>query len=208
MKFRSVLFALGLSSAYLASALASDNSGSAERGKVLGYTCHGCHGIENYKNVYPTYSVPKVGGQNATYMINALEGYAAGDRVHSTMHAHAASLSTQDRADIAAFFAAVPVRTAGQPVGSAPAAVATCAACHGADGVSMSAEYPNLAGQHRDYLEQALKDYKAGKRKNAVMAGIIAGVKDEDIPALAKFFANQKPALCATDLIRKHGKCQ
>ena len=73
--------------------------------------------------------------------------------------------------------------------------------------MSISAEYPNLAGQHRDYLEQALKDYKAGKRKNAVMAGIIAGVDAKDIPELAKFFASQKPALCATDKIRDKGKC-
>jgi len=207
MKFGSFLFALGLSVAYIATALA-DGAGSAERGKVLGYTCHGCHGIENYKNVYPTYSVPKIGSQSAAYMVVALQGYASGERAHPTMHAHAASLSTQDRADIAAFFAAQPVRAAGQPLGTAPPAAATCVACHGADGMSISAEYPNLAGQHRDYLEQALKDYKAGKRKNAVMAGIIPGVDAKDIPELAKFFASQKPALCATDKIRDKGKCQ
>jgi cytochrome c553 len=65
-----------------------------------------------------------------------------------------------------------------------------------------------LAGQHRDYLEHALKDYKSGKRKNGVMAGIIAGVKEDDIPALARFFANQKPSLCTTDKVREQGKCQ
>lgn len=209
MKCRLSLLALGLSVALVATAYADNMSaGSAERGKVLGYTCHGCHGIDNYKNVYPTYSVPKVGGQNAAYMVSALQGYASGDRAHSTMHAHAASLSNQDRADIAAFFAANPVRAAGQPVGTAPPAAATCVACHGTDGISITADYPNLAGQHRDYLERALLDYKAGKRKNAVMAGIVAAVKEEDIPALAKFFASQKPALCATDKIRDKGKCQ
>jgi cytochrome c553 len=209
MKFRSSLLALGVSFSLIATiAVADDKAGSAERGKVLGYTCHGCHGIENYMNAYPSYSVPKVGGQNAAYMLNALRGYASGERSHPTMHAHAASLSDQDRADIAAFFAATPVRPAGQPTGTAPAAAATCVACHGADGVSISTDYPILAGQHHDYLEQALRDYKSGKRKNPVMAGIITGVKAEDIPALAKFFANQKPALCATDLIREKGKCQ
>jgi cytochrome c553 len=204
MKFRLSWVALALCA--VTSAAYAD--GSAERGKVLGYTCHGCHGIENYKNVYPTYSVPKVGGQNAAYMVNALKGYASGERAHPTMYAHAASLSAQDLADIAAFFAATPARAAGTPVGAAPPAAATCVACHGADGISISAEYPHLAGQHRDYLEQALKDYKAGKRKNGVMAGIIAGVKEEDIPALARFYASQKPALCATDKVRDKGKCQ
>jgi cytochrome c553 len=209
MKCRLSLFALALSS-LIATAAFADNTanGSVERGKVLGYTCHGCHGIENYKNVYPTYSVPKVGGQNADYMVDALKGYASGDRAHPTMHAHAASLSDQDRADIAAFFAASPVRPAGAPVGTAPAAAATCIACHGADGIAIAPANPNLAGQHRDYIEQALKDYKAGKRKNAVMGGMVASLKDEDIPAIAKFFASQKPALCATDKIRDKGKCQ
>jgi cytochrome c553 len=209
MKFRLSLFVLSVGVALIATARADNTAaGNAERGKVLGYTCHGCHGIENYKNVYPTYSVPKVGGQNADYMVDALKGYASGDRAHPTMHAHAASLSEQDRADIAAFFAASPVRPAGPPIGAAPAAAATCVACHGLDGISIAPANPNLAGQHRDYLEQALKDYKAGKRKNAVMAGMVANLKDEDIPAIAQFFAGQKPALCATDKIREKGKCQ
>ena len=93
-------------------------------------------------------------------------------------------------------------------VGAAPPAAATCAACHGNDGVSTNPEYPNLAGQHRDYLEHALRDYKSGKRKNAVMAGMIAPIKEEDIPVLAKYFASQKPSLCATDKVREKGKCQ
>ncbi|MBC7983171.1 MAG: c-type cytochrome [Candidatus Obscuribacterales bacterium] len=205
MTFRLFLLALCLSSTVWGTAQAE---GDAARGKVLGYTCHGCHGIQNYKNAYPTYSVPKLGGQNAKYMTDALKGYATGDRVHSTMTAHAASLTDAQRADIAAFFAATPARSAGEPVGTAPAAAAICVSCHGSDGLGISAEYPILAGQHQDYLEHSLRDYKSGKRKNAVMAGIIAGVKDADIPVLARYFAQQKPALCATDKIRDKGKCQ
>jgi cytochrome c553 len=204
MKFRLSLLALCLSVA----AVTAHAEGDAARGKVLGYTCHGCHGIENYKNVYPTYSVPKLGGQSAKYIEDALKGYASGDRVHSTMTAHAASLTEAQRADIAAFFAASPMREAGPPVGTAPAAAAVCVTCHGNDGLGISPDYPILAGQHQDYLEQSLREYKSGKRKNAVMAGIISGVKDEDIPALAKYFAQQKPALCVTDKIREKGKCQ
>ena len=204
MKFRLSLLALCLSVA----AVTAHAEGDAARGKILGYTCHGCHGIENYKNVYPTYSVPKLGGQTAKYIEDALKGYASGDRVHSTMTAHAASLTEAQRADIAAFFAASPMRAAGPPVGTAPAAAAVCVTCHGNDGLGISPDYPILAGQHQDYLEQSLREYKSGKRKNAVMAGIISGVKAEDIPALAKYFAQQKPALCATDKIREKGKCQ
>ncbi len=53
----------------------------------------------------------------------------------------------------------------------------------------------------------ALKDYKSGKRKNPIMAGIISGVDEKDFEAIAEFFSNQQ-ALCTTDQVAKHGKCQ
>lgn len=67
-------------------------------------TCLGCHGIENYKNVYPTYHVPKLAGQHAQYIRDALAAYANGDRPHSTMHANAATLSDEDIRVIAEYF--------------------------------------------------------------------------------------------------------
>ena len=79
--------------------------GNLETGKQLAYTCLGCHGIKNHKNIYPTYHVPKVCGQNSQYLLDALNGYASGDRPHETMHAQAATLSEQARQDIAAYFA-------------------------------------------------------------------------------------------------------
>lgn len=68
---------------------------------------------------------------------------------------------------------------------------ATCAACHGADGVKgLDETYPILAGQHRDFLERALLDYKSGKRKNAIMAGMAAALSKEDIADLAAYYAS------------------
>lgn len=69
---------------------------------------------------------------------------------------------------------------------------ATCAGCHGPDGNSPAASFPKLAGQHEDYLYQSLKDYKNGKRKNPIMAGLVAGLSDQDMQDLAAFFARQK----------------
>jgi cytochrome c553 len=184
----------------------ADADGDAAQGKVLSYTCQGCHGIPNYKNAAPVYSVPKLGGQQAAYLVAALKEYASGERAHPTMHAHAASNSEQDRADMAAFFQG-PGALTSAVVGTPPAAVTVCAACHGADGRPVLPEYPNLAGQQDDYIAQALKDYKAGKRKNAVMAGIVSSIKDEDIPAIAKFYASQK-GLCDTKQIYDNGKCK
>lgn len=78
-------------------------TGDTETGRLLTYTCQGCHGIEGYKNVYPTYHVPRIGGQSALYLTNALAEYKRGTRKHPTMQAQAQSFSDQDIADIAAF---------------------------------------------------------------------------------------------------------
>lgn len=67
-------------------------------------TCLGCHAIPGYKNAYPTYHVPKLGGQHAQYIIDALRAYANGERPHSTMHANAATLSEADKQAIAQWF--------------------------------------------------------------------------------------------------------
>lgn len=87
--------------------------------------------------------------------------------------------------------AAAPAATAG----GKPAQVGVCAACHGENGVSASPLFPNLAGQHRSYIEVALKGYKSGARKNAVMGGQAAGLSDADIKALAVWYSSQKPVL-------------
>ncbi len=81
--------------------------GNATRGKGLAYTCRGCHGVEGYKNAYPSYHVPKLGGQSETYLHNALLEYRANKRKHPTMQAQAQSFSEQDIADIAAYLSSI-----------------------------------------------------------------------------------------------------
>jgi cytochrome c553 len=80
-------------------------TGNAKRGAVLSDTCMGCHGIDGYRNAYPSFHVPKLGGQHPEYVVIALQGYKNQTRFHKTMHAQAASLSDQDMREIAAFFA-------------------------------------------------------------------------------------------------------
>lgn len=82
---------------------ASPTQGNADTGRQLTYTCQGCHGITGYKNAYPNYHVPKIGGQSSEYLVNALSEYKQGTRKHPTMQAQAQSFSDQDIADIAAF---------------------------------------------------------------------------------------------------------
>jgi cytochrome c553 len=81
--------------------------GDATRGRSLVYTCQGCHGVTGYKNAYPNYHVPRIGGQAAPYLVNALTEYQQGKRKHPTMQAQAESFSAQDIADIAAFLSSL-----------------------------------------------------------------------------------------------------
>jgi cytochrome c553 len=79
-------------------------AGDALVGKEKAFTCRGCHAVPSYTNVYPTYSVPKLGGQHAQYIVTALQAYKDGLRGHKTMQAQARTLSTADMEDIAAYF--------------------------------------------------------------------------------------------------------
>ena len=78
-------------------------AGNTDNGRLLTYTCQGCHGVTGYKNAYPSYRVPKIGGQSAQYLTQALTEYRLGKRKHPTMQAQTESFSDQDIADIAAY---------------------------------------------------------------------------------------------------------
>jgi cytochrome c553 len=181
--------------------LGAHAAGDPAAGEKEFYTCYGCHGLDDYKNAYPDYSVPKLRHQTAGYLIAALQEYRSGERPHPTMHAQAASLSDQDIADIAAYLqGSEPIKSSTSVAGKAPAQVAACTACHGGNGTGtdqpITPTPPILAGQHQDYLEQALAAYKNGRRKNAVMGSMAQMLKTEDdIKTAAEFFASQPSSL-------------
>jgi cytochrome c553 len=207
MTSRSAWLALSLTIVgFVAPGLAS--AADVARGAKLAYTCHGCHGIPNYKNAYPVYNVPKLGGQHTAYLVLALKAYSSQERAHATMHAQAATFSEQDMQDLAAYLAGQELKPTGKAVGAAPKAAQTCVACHGNDGIGILPEYPNLAGQHEDYIEAALKAYRGGQRKNPVMGGMAANLKDAEIRELAAYYSSQRPGLCSTAEIRDNGKCK
>jgi cytochrome c553 len=94
-------------------------------------------------------------------------------------------------AAIAALSAAVsPVNAAGDAQ-AGKAKTAACAACHGANGQGV-APNPALAGKKEDQLVQAMKDYKSGKRANAVMKGMVSALSDQDIENVAAYYASLK----------------
>ncbi|TLZ11020.1 MAG: c-type cytochrome [Gammaproteobacteria bacterium] len=195
----SIAVIAALAAAALTGAAAQESAApahaSAAHGKAISYTCLGCHGIDDYKNAYPMYSVPKLEGQNPEYLAAALHGYRDGDRSHLTMHSQASTLSDKDMDDIAAYFAGKPLAPTGKAQGSVPQAATLCVSCHGQDGVAIAPIYPSLAGQHEDYLVRALEEYRKGGRNNPVMKGFAATLKDEDIHVIARYFSHLKPSL-------------
>ena len=173
----------------LSGAAAAD--GDPEAGAAIGYSCLGCHGIEGYRNAYPSYRVPKLGGQTATYLEIALRGYRDGTRAHPTMVAQSASLTDQQISDVAAFLAShrsEAVDAGGETVPVFQKAAA-CAACHGQNGIGVSPQWPTLAGQHEEYIVHALNQYRDGSRQDALMSPMAAPLTDQDIKLLAEYFS-------------------
>jgi cytochrome c553 len=193
-----VLLAFLASTAFASTATLAQAApaGDPVKGKAIANTCLGCHGVPGYKNAYPNFSVPKLEGQHPEYIVLALQAYRSGERSHLTMHSQASSLSDEDMANIAAYFSGhVVSKDNNPPEGKAPEAAAVCVACHGENGVGITGVYPTLAGQHADYLEHALHDYRKGGRKNAIMGTFAQQIKEEDIRVLARFYSKQKPTL-------------
>lgn len=167
--------------------------GDAADGAETGYTCMGCHGIEGYRNAYPSFRVPRIGGQKSAYVREALLAYRAGTRPHPTMQAQASSLTDDDIDNIVAWLAtygeAQDTTTAEQVAGLEAAQI--CATCHGVDGAAVQPAPPTLAGQHEDYLLHALNRYKDGTRGGNVMTAFAATLSDADMKTIAKFYASQ-----------------
>jgi cytochrome c553 len=171
----------------------------AKAGEKKAAMCIGCHGIPGYQASFPeVHKVPMISGQNEKYLVNALAAYKKGERKHPTMRAIATSLSDQDMADLAKFYAA---QVSGKPVTpvAPPADVAKllekggCAACHGTDYNKVAdPSYPKLAGQHADYLYVALKSYRnegAGNvgRGNAIMGGMVKQFSNAELKQIANY---------------------
>ena len=168
--------------------------------------CMGCHGIVGYQATFPeVYKVPKIAGQSEKYIVNALVAYKNGQRKHPSMRGIAASLSDQDMADVAAYYAQLGVNASAAPLGKAAAGSAkaaelvakgACSSCHG-ESFSQPVDpgFPKLAGQYRDYLYIALKSYKAEGnpnvgRGNAVMAGVAKQFSNPELKVLAEYMAS------------------
>jgi len=172
--------------------LAADDD--LDQGAAIGYSCMGCHGIEGYRNAYPSYRVPKIGGQKRAYVEASLKAYRDGIRKHPTMNAQGGSLSDADIANVAGWLAQwgeVGDETTAESVAGIDAAV-PCVACHGVAGDGVVPQPPTLAGQQNDYLVHSLDEYRSGKRAGTVMSAFAASLSDDDIEDIARYYSSQK----------------
>lgn len=184
-----------------------------ERGKARAADCAKCHGVDG-NGTAP--GIPSLAGQQARYLIAALQEYVRGERKSSPMHAVMRTLSPVDMEAVAIFFASHGRAERGAPATGDPAAgaalSAVCSGCHGLHGVSSDSMTPNLAGQDTKYLVEAIKSYRT-TRKREKMRLYITGLKDKDIQDIAAYYATQKsgPAergqTMVRDLTEKCDRC-
>jgi len=173
-------------------------AGDAAAGKKVAEICEACHGLQGMSK---TPGTPHLSGQHAPYLLKGLEVYTKGERNARTMHNTAELLSEEDKANVAAYYgslkpfsqiphgSAEPLPLDEDPFAAVREATADCAGCHGEDGNSDIPGIPSLAGQHVNYLINALESYKDGLRKNEEMQAFVEGVSSADIEDMAYYYA-------------------
>lgn len=175
--------------------------GDAAAGQAKTAACAACHGMDGNS---PSALYPKLAGQNAGYIARQLQMFKSGKRVNPIMAGMTAPLSEQDMRDIGAYFASktslpgvadaklVPLGEAYFRSGDAKDGVPACMACHGPDGRgNPGAQYPQLGGQHADYIVLRLKAFRDGSAggddRTKIMESIAKPLNDAEIAAIASY---------------------
>lgn len=162
-------------------------AGDPEAGRKIANMCRTCHGADGFAQI-PI--APHIGGEPKEYLESQLMAYKTGAREHEMMSVVTAGLSAQQISDVAAWYAShTAIATLPEGV-SAEQAPAACVSCHGADGISVFLDAPNLAGEVNIYIDTQLKAYRIGKRRHDIMSDIASELSDEEIRELANWYAN------------------
>lgn len=177
---------LAVAAAVVAGAAAAGASKHAE-------ICASCHGA---KGISPNDAWPNLAGQNAAYLARILGAYKSGAQSDVMMSPVAQALSDADVQNLATYYAGLscraPARAAAAGADAVKLLAKNCAACHGETGIGVNPAWPHIAGQNATYLSNTLKAFRAGLRKDPLMAGVVRGLSDADIANLAAYFAAQR----------------
>jgi cytochrome c553 len=166
-------------------------AGDPVAGKTTAAACAGCHGADGVSRDLPG---PSLAGQNAAYLAEALKAYGTGGRNNPMMSPAAQAVNAEEAVNLAAYFSGLKCEAApasdAQAASAGQAIASKCAACHGPDGRASNGAWPNLAGQSKNYLVNAIKAYKEGARNNGMMAGIVKDLSEKDAESVASYFAS------------------
>ncbi|MBI4194139.1 MAG: c-type cytochrome [Betaproteobacteria bacterium] len=165
--------------------------GNQAAGKKAAAACAGCHGDQG---VSTNPANPSLAGQDAQYLGAALRAYKGGSRTEGSMKNAVVPLDDRTIDDLAAFYAAQQPRPPKvvRPLSTAEW-VQRCDRCHGVSGNSTDPRTPALAAQRVDYFDKVLRAYRAGDRKDSVMAAMSGTLSEADIASLAAHYARQRP---------------
>jgi len=173
--------------------VAGDAAAGAKKHLASCASCHGAQGIS------PNDTWPNLAGQNAAYLVGILAAYKSGAQSDVMMTPVAQALSDAEIQNLAAYYASLscrgtpPKTRVGDPA-AGKALARNCAACHGETGIGSNPAWPSIAGQRPGYLVNVLKAFRAGLRKDPMMAGVARGLSDTDIADLAAHYAAQSCA--------------
>lgn len=180
--------------------------GNPEAGQQKAMVCAACHGADG-NSVNPIW--PKIAGQDERYFIEQLKAFKQGPEGPrraanaALMYPMAANLSEQDMADLAAYFSRQEMSLGvaddelalqGQAIyrgGNSKTGLPACSGCHGPAGEgNPAAAYPELSGQHAQYIYDQLQALRSGKRSgdpNAMMQDVAKLMSDEEMRAVAQY---------------------
>lgn len=182
--------------------------GDAKRGAtIVTQVCAACHGPDGNGIAPPNPVYPKLAGKQPEYLLKQLMDFQAGKRKNDIMSGMAASLSPDDMANLALYFAAQKNKpnmvnnpellefgrkfyTDGNPDQGVPA----CAGCHQPNGEGTST-YPHLAGQHASYVYLQLKRFASGERDNdrgLVMQSLALRMTEQEMKAVSEYVTGLK----------------
>jgi cytochrome c553 len=181
MKLGALLILGGL---MLAGDASAEGAGDRDAGRKLSSQCSTCHGRDGFARI-PI--APHIGGESFGYIASQLTAFRDGTREHEMMSVVARSLSDADIADLAAWYSGHTVEVdLKQDPARAPE---QCVACHGADGLHLMEDAPNLAGETNIYIDTQLKAFRNGKRVHEIMTPIAQSLSDQEIRAFADWYA-------------------
>ena len=207
MKRALALLGFAVCAGLLAAAEPAAKADSAKGQSIANKVCAACHGADGNS---PTSANPKLASQVPEYLQKQLANFkpAAGkraERENPIMGGMVAALSAEDMRDVAAYYSAQRAKPGaaksqdalalGRKIwrgGDVIKGLPACAACHGATGAGLPAQYPRLAGQHAEYTETQLKAFRSGERRNdanKMMQAIAGRMSDPEIRAVADYIA-------------------